>query len=86
MNTHASIFSPLGAVRDVGLTVDAGEARPAGAGVGVDVVRAGASVLTGGALAFIDLHSTARPREAWQAAAVEGVHPVGTGAATQARV
>lgn len=46
---------PFGAIRDVGFAVDAGEARPAGAGVGVDIVCARAAVFAGGTLAFVDL-------------------------------
>ena len=71
---------------DVGLAVDAGEARPAAAGVGVDVVGAGARVLTGAALALVHLLGTAGPREAGQAAAAERVDAVRTGAPAQAGV
>lgn len=47
--------SPFSAIRDVGFTVDASKTRPTGAGVGVDVVCACASIFAGRTLAFIDL-------------------------------
>lgn len=71
--------SPFSAVRDVGFTVDASKARSAGAGVRVNIVSACASIFTGGALAFIDFYSTARPSEPWQAATVEGIHTIYAG-------
>lgn len=47
--------SPFSAVMDVGFTVQASEARPTGAGVGVNIVRACSSILAGRTLAFVDL-------------------------------
>lgn len=71
--------SPFSAVGDVGFTVDTSKARSAGAGVRVNIVRACASIFTGGALAFVDFHSTALPSEPWEAAAVEGIHIIYAG-------
>jgi hypothetical protein len=85
-HTHTDTHVPFGAILDVGFTVDPGEAWPAAAGVGVDVVGAGAAVLAGGALALVDLHGAAGAREAGQAAALEGVDAVLAGAPTQTRV
>lgn len=65
--------------------MDAGEAGPAGARVGVDVVGARAAVLAGQTLTFVDLLSAARPGEARQAAAVERVDAVRAGASAEAR-
>lgn len=59
-----SYYSPLSAVGDVGLTVDACEARLAGASVTVHIIGASSTVPAGGALALVDLHGTARPGEA----------------------
>ena len=82
-HTHPHTYVPFGAVHDVGFTVDAREARPAAAGVGVDIVGARAAVLARRALALVDLHGAAGPREPRQAAAVEGVDAVLAGAPTQ---
>lgn len=59
--------------------MDAGEAGPARARVGVDVVGARGPVLAGGAQALVDFQGTAVPHETRQAAAVEGVDLVGAG-------
>ena len=72
--------SPFSAVRDVGFAVDTSKSRSAGAGVRVNVVRACASVFTGGALAFIDFYSAVWPCEPWQAATMEGIHIIYAGA------
>lgn len=78
--------SPLGAVGDVGLAVDAGEARPARARVGVDVVGARGAVLAGGAEALVDLQGAAVTHKTRQAAAVEGVDLVRAGSPVEAGV
>lgn len=52
---QAHIQSPFCAVRDVGLTVDPSKAKSTGAGVGVDIVCACASIFAGRTQAFIDL-------------------------------
>ena len=67
---------PLGAVGRVVLTVDATEARGAGAGVAVDAVGAVGVVLAGVAVARGDVLLAPRPSEAGKAAAREGVHLV----------
>lgn len=71
--------SPFSAVRDVGFAVDAGEAGPACARVGVDIVGARGPVLAGGAQALVDFQGAAVPHETRQAAAVEGVDLVRAG-------
>lgn len=53
--------------------MDAGEAGPARARVGVDVVGARGAVLARGAEALVDLQGAAVTHETRQAAAVEGV-------------
>lgn len=53
--THTRKHSPFSTIRDVGFTVNASKARPTGAGVGVNIVCASASIFAGGTLAFIDL-------------------------------
>lgn len=77
---------PLCAVGYVGLTVQAGVSRFASAGVAVDVVGAGASVLAGGALTFVDLDGASRACKSGQAGAIEGINTVHTGAATQTQI
>lgn len=44
-NTHT--HTPFSAIRDVGFTVNASKARPTGAGVGVNVICACASIFAG---------------------------------------
>lgn len=53
--TEARTHTPFSAIRDVGFAVDASKARPTGAGVGVNIVCACASIFAWETLAFIDL-------------------------------
>lgn len=78
--------SPLSAVGDVGFAVDAGEAGPARARVGVDIVGARGPVLAGGAQALVDFQGAAVPHETRQAAAVEGVDLVRAGSPVEAGI
>lgn len=56
-----------------------------GAFVGAVAVLAGASILTGSGVALVDVVLTVAPSEAWWAQTGEGVDPVHTGAAVEAR-
>lgn len=80
---YVKLLPPLGAFGYVGLAVEAGETRLAGAGVAVDIVGASASVLAGRALALVYLDGAPWPREAGQAGAVEGVNAVRAGASAE---
>lgn len=80
------LLPPLCAVRDVGLTVEAGETWFAWASVAVDVVGASASILAGGALTLVQLESTSWSCESRQTGAVEGVHAVHAGASAKTRI
>lgn len=66
--------------------MDAGEAGPARARVGVDVVGARGAVLARGAEALVDLQGAAVTHETRQAAAVEGVDLVRAGSPVEARI
>lgn len=78
--------SPLGALVDVVLTVDSAKARRALAGVTVDVVRAGPSVLTGLTQTLIHVCLTLIPSEARKAQAGERIHSIYTGTSILARI
>lgn len=56
--------------------MQAGEAWFAGAGVAVDIVGAGATILAGGALALVHLDGTVLARESGKAGAEKGVDAV----------
>ena len=77
---------PLSAVIGVDLTVDAAEARGAGAGVAVDTVCAVGPVLAGVALALVDVLLAAPPAKAQQACAHKAVHAVPAQASVTAGV
>lgn len=66
--------------------MDASEAGPARARVGVDVVGARGAVLAGRAEALVDLQGAAVTHEARQAAAVKGVDLVRAGSAIEAGI
>lgn len=66
--------------------MDAGEAGPARARVGVDIVGARGPVLAGGAQALVDFQGAAVPHETRQAAAVEGVDLVRAGSPVEAGI
>lgn len=78
--------SPLGALVDVVLAVDAFEPRRALARVAVDVVGAGAPVLTGLAQTLVHVRLALVPGEARKAQAGESVHSIDTGASVLARI
>lgn len=78
--------SPLGALVDVVLTVDSAKARRALAGVTVDIVRAGPSVLTGLTQTLIHVCLTLIPSEARKAQAGESIHSIYTGTSILARI
>ena len=86
MSSKGGVSIPLGAVIGVDLTVDAAEPRGAGAGVAVDTVGAVGPVLTGVALALVDVLLAATPAEPRQARAHEAVHAVPAQAAVTAGV
>lgn len=67
---------PLSAVRSVIFTMNATEAKRAGAGVAVDTVSAVGSVLTGVALTLVDVLLAPRSAKAGRAGAQEAVHLV----------
>lgn len=78
--------SPLGALVDVVLAVDAFKSRWALACVAVDVVGAGPPVLTGFAQTLVDVCLALVPSEARKAQAGESIHSIDTGASILARI
>ena len=78
--------SPLSALVNVVLTVDSIKSRLALAGVTVDIVRAGSSVLTGLTQTLIHVCLTFIPSEARKAQAGESIHSIYTGTSILARI
>lgn len=78
--------SPLSTLVDVVFAVDSMESCRALARVTVDVVRAGAPILTGFTQTLVHVRLALVPNEAGKAEAGECVHSVQTGASILARV
>lgn len=78
--------SPLGALVEVVLAVDALEARLALAGVTVDVVGAGPAIPAGLTQTLVHVCLALVPREARKAQAGERIHPVRAGTSVLAGI
>lgn len=79
-------YSPLGALVDVVLTVDSIESCLTLAGVAVDVVGAGSSILTRFTQTLIHVSLALIPNEARKAEAGESIHSIHTGTSILARI